>query len=269
MVENSNESFLTPDDYKSVGEKITQRDLEIVNGHPIGFGEKAEFCFRYGSKKSIKDSDSKSKKEKNGLSEGQITLDEIIRNQEKSTRSNLPGDEIIGKTPTGLPRYRSDNPGEMYQFIEIEKIPRVDSDKLNRDSLAYIKTKSLELIKERFHIDMENTELVKRLVVFKKHTLVFSDDCYPICLGGDDLIAIEDKNMDESELPFETKSFTYLANLTNDAKGLERKHTTIRDGDVKHPINLPIRRHFFAKYRDAIETKISIKDKNGFGQKRK
>jgi hypothetical protein len=265
MVENSNESFLTPDDYKLVGENITQRDLEIVNGHPIGPGEKAEFHFRYGSKKSVKDGDSKLKEENNG----QITFDEITRNQEKSIRSNLPGDEIIGETPTGLPRYRADNPGEMYHFIEIDKIPRVDGNKLNRDNLAYIRTKSLELIKERFQIGMENTELVKRLVVFKKHTLVFSDDCYPICLGGDDLIAIEDINIDESEIPFGTKSFTYLANLTNDAKRLERKHTTIRDSAVKHPVNLPIRRHFFASYRDAIETKISIRDRNGLVPKRR
>lgn len=179
------------------------------------------------------------------------------------------GDQPIGITPTGLPRYRSDNPGEMYKVIDIKNISRVSGNELDRDCLAYIKVESLNLIRDRFHINTENTELVKRLVVFKGGTSVSRDDFYPVSLGGDNIIAIKNINIDESELPYKTESYTYLANLTNDMRGLKRKHTTIYDDRLEHQINLPIGRDFLVDSRKAIETKISIIDRNGISQRKR
>ena len=81
------EEFLTKEDFRAIGEEVSDEELERVNGHPGGDGE------RSANENKI-----------------DIGIDE----------------DVIGHTPDGRPVYRSDDIGEMYRLKDKKENDRFE-----------------------------------------------------------------------------------------------------------------------------------------------
>jgi len=265
------EEFLTKEDLIN-GVDFPVDDLSKINGHSdegIYYLNKnsgiimnpTEFLNGEGKRVEIK-----TKKTRIEF-DGQITIEELPIIP-KSVRVNLTDDsEVIGLAPNGKDLlYKSDDPGEMYKMAR-----KIDNSKLNLEYVAYISKLNFDWIRKILRTKDSNKELLNKLVAFKGRTSIYLDGCFDsISLGKGNILAINiDKNQDNGENPLNTERYVYLANLGNNPKSIERKHTTIIDKRVEHPINFPITRGFFADYRDAIETKFSLPsvDKSGISRR--
>jgi len=82
MIYSEHEEFLNPDDFRKTGQEINQKDLEKINGHPMGDGEKEE--------------------------DKQIILE-------------ATEDDVISIMPDGTKRYRTEDPGEAYKPKLVER----------------------------------------------------------------------------------------------------------------------------------------------------
>jgi hypothetical protein len=82
MIYSEHEEFLNTDDFRKIGQEINQKDLEEINGHPMGDGEKEE--------------------------DKQIILE-------------ATEDDVISIMPDGTKRYRTEDPGEAYKAKPVEK----------------------------------------------------------------------------------------------------------------------------------------------------
>ena len=82
MTYSEYEEFLTPDDFRRMGQEINKGELEKIDGHPLGDGEE--------------------------LNDRQSVLE-------------TKDDEVISIMPDGTKRYMSEDPGEMYKTRPIEK----------------------------------------------------------------------------------------------------------------------------------------------------
>lgn len=205
--------------------------------------------------------------------DGQINLDEYNKSLYEPNRVNLPEtllDETpIGKTETGLPVYRKEK--EFY-IPDIERVPRNTKENLSTNYLAFIKKESLDIVREILKTNLSDKELAEKLVVFKRGTSIFFEKNDAIHLGKVDVIAIKNNlSADSHEFPFYTESYTYLTNLTNNPRKMGkldkndemRACTSINSVSFIHPEWIKTGTSFFADYRDAIETKVSIKNTNG------
>lgn len=253
----------------------TDNDLSQLNNHPEVDGiennyylkkfsgiimASGNFLDERGKKTGIKAQKPKIE------TDGQITIEELPLFK-KNIRVNLGDNEVIGLTPNGKDLlYKGDDPGEIYKMAH-----KIDNSKLNLEYVAYISKSNFDWIRKILRTKDSNEELLSKLVAFKSHTSIYIDGSFDsIRLGKGDILAINiDKNQDNSENPFNTERYVYLANLDNNPKSIERKHTTIIDKRVKHPINFPITRGFFADHRDAVETKFSLPTINKSGISRR
>lgn len=178
---------------------------------------------------------------RNGVCDGQISIEDIVIKK-------IDSDKSIG---------------EMSKIPEIKEIDNVNTKSLNENYLAFIKPESLELIKKRLGKDIEDVELIKKLVVFKKGTSIYFDKNNDSIHFSNDIISMKTEKLNEEDCPSNTEHYIYLANLTDYPKWLNMKHTTIIDSKFQHPITFAIKSSFSAKASDAIEPKISIKNRNG------
>ena len=99
-IERNSEEFLTKEDF---GKKAVSRvTLEQVNGHPVedGFVE------------TVLDQDKTKKIKSPHITEGQISIEEImVRGQSPSVSADS---EIIGETPTNLPLFKNEDVNDIY-----------------------------------------------------------------------------------------------------------------------------------------------------------
>lgn len=129
-IENNREEFLTPADFGKNG--VSKEELEKINNHPLGDGEKYKGKYRMekfdSSVDEIEEEREKEKKKQKSEIDGQIVLSEEIIIKKSNNRVDfLDNEKPIGKTPTGLPLYRNEDPGEMYKKAKekslLEKTP--------------------------------------------------------------------------------------------------------------------------------------------------
>lgn len=222
--EIDHEEFLTEEDFKN-GENISIEDLEKINGHPTG----ENF---------------------------------LIQENEVSGRFDfLDNDSFpVGVTPSGLPLYRGEDPGEMYK-PKMEEIHKIENKNLNKDFLAFIDEKSIEIIKNFLGTEISSSELAKKIVAFKSGTEIFYDKNDPTIHLRNSIFAIKNNSLlDKSDCPAEGL-YVNLANLTE--KIAKRRYATVNDSNFNHIVNFPRGRAFFASPKDAIQVKVSIKNENG------
>lgn len=192
---------------------------------------------------------------------GQVKIFENIAEPIYESRVDLPSyDDQIKKNPMVEPSLRGhDNTVKICEII-----PDIDKTYLSKKYLAYIRTESLDFIRDNIlKTEISNDDLVKKIVVFKHGTSIFLDKFDLNYFGGNDVIAMMNNiSLDSYDCPFDTESYIYLANSTNNLEKIKNKHTVINKDFVKHPIYFKAKSAFFARHTDAIEVKISRFDKN-------
>lgn len=82
MTYSEYEEFLTPDDFRRMGQKVDKGELEKIDGHPLGDGEE-------------------------------------LNDKQNILETN--DDDVISIMPNGIKRYKTEDPGEAYKARPVEK----------------------------------------------------------------------------------------------------------------------------------------------------